>query len=96
MFDVAAFLRDYARNYTDVDDLYNVAKDEGLVSDRKEFANIIMDSFTDKEVVKHIYTELPFKRHWTKLETPRGKRIGLIKWTDNPRFVGKEGTEDER
>lgn len=89
MFDVADFLRQYAQYYTDVDDLYSTARSLGLVETRREFADSIMDAFGDSEVVRHIYTELPFKRHWTKIVTPSGRQIGLIKWTDNPRFVGK-------
>ena len=49
----------------------------------------IEEAFTNSEIIKHIYTELPFKHHYTNIVAPSGKRIGMIKWTDNPRFVGK-------
>ena len=89
MFDVSDFLRSYARDYTDVDELYRIASGLDLVSNRIEFESAIMEGLRDPSIVSHIYIELPFKRHWTKIETLGGKSVGLIKWTDNPRFVGR-------
>ncbi len=89
MFDVADFLRQNAKDFTDVDDLYYAARELGLVSGRREFESILESGFNDPEVVAHIYTELPIRGHRIRIETPRGKRVGLIKWTDNPRFVGR-------
>ncbi len=88
-FDVASFLRRYARDYTDVDELYRKAKKLGIVKNREKFQSTIEDSFLDGELFSHMFLELPFKRHWTKIETPRGKAVGLIKWTDNPRLIGR-------
>ena len=86
--DVSIFLRKYAQHYEDVDKLYNIARDTFNIT-RKEFVSVIEEAFTNPEIIKHIYTELPFKHHYTNIVAPSGKRIGMIKWTDNPRFVGK-------
>ncbi len=46
-FDVASFLRRYARDYTDVDELYRKAKKLGIVENREKFQSTIEDSFLD-------------------------------------------------
>lgn len=71
------FLEHHAADYQDVDALYRLAEGEGLVASRKQFESRLNSLL--KEHPDRFYAELPFKHHYTKIVSPRGKKIGLLK-----------------
>ena len=75
------FLEQYASDYQDVDKLYKKAEEEGLVTNRRQFESRLTSLLWAHP--DRFYTELPFKRHYTKIVSPRGSKIGLVKVSRN-------------
>jgi len=79
------FLEQYASDYQDVDILYKEAKEEGLVTSRRDFETRLTSLLWSHP--NRFYTELPFRHHYTKIMSPKGNKIGLLrvsrKWRES-------------